>query len=115
MVGKTLAGKIKKGTLPKSFEKYGNDMESVFVELSNLRKIFGTKADDMPGSAIGLYTYYKKLSQGLRQLMCGARKFAPEHITRNDIVSLTKTASTVANIPYVMDFEKEEVDSILNS
>ncbi len=115
MVGKTLAGKISDGTLPKSIEKYGTDMESVFVELSNLRKIFGTKADSLPGSAIGLYTYYKRLSQGLRQLMCGARKFALEHITREDIVSLTKIAASVSGIPFVMDFEKDEVTSILNS
>ncbi len=115
MVGKTLSDKISKGAVPKSIEKYGNDMESIFVELTDLRKEFKNKTDDLPGSAVGLYTYYRRLAQGLRQLMCGARKFTLDYITRDDIISLTRAAASVSSIPYVMDFEKEEANSILNS
>jgi hypothetical protein len=45
--------------------------------------------------------------------MCGGRKFALEHISRNDIVSLTKEASQISGIQYVMDCDKEEVEKIL--
>jgi hypothetical protein len=62
---------------------------------------------------MGLYTYYARLAQGLRQFLCGARKFALEHVTREDICALTRTAAEVSGIRYVMDIDKEEVDTIL--
>jgi hypothetical protein len=67
----------------------------------------------MPASAIGLYTYVARLAQGLRQFMCGARKFGLEHITREDICALTRDAAEVSGIRYLMDIDKEEVDTIL--
>ena len=63
--------------------------------------------------AIGLYTYYERLAQGLGQLMCGARKFALEHITRNDIAALTPEAARMSGIPLVSDLDAEEVERIL--
>jgi hypothetical protein len=60
-----------------------------------------------------LYTYYERLAQGLRQLMCGSRKFSLEHITRNDIAALTPDASRVSGIPLVSDIDAEEVIKIL--
>jgi glutamate synthase domain-containing protein 2 len=115
MVGKTIADKIKSGDIPKSIEKYGTDLESIFVELTDLRKEFKDKANDIPGSAIGLFSYFKRLEQGLKQLMGGARKFALKYIERDDITALTEEASSVSGIPYVMDIDKQEVDNILNS
>ncbi|MEA2015118.1 MAG: FMN-binding glutamate synthase family protein [Actinomycetota bacterium] len=113
MVGKTLADSIAGGKIPKSIEKYGNDLESVFVEVTDLRKEFKGRADDIPGSATGLYSYYRRLEQGLKQLMCGARKFSLDYIDRQDIVSLTREAASVSGIPYVMDYEREEAEEIL--
>jgi hypothetical protein len=46
--------------------------------------------------------------------MCGARKFAVQHITRDDIVALTPEAARVSGIKYVMDADKEEVEKILD-
>ena len=47
-----------------------------------LRKELGDKEfDGLPAGAIGLYTYYERLAQGLRQLMAGSRKFALRHIS----------------------------------
>jgi hypothetical protein len=45
--------------------------------------------------------------------MCGGRKFALEHITREDICALTRDAADVSGIRYVMDIDKEEVETIL--
>ena len=36
--------------------------------------------EKLPTGALGLYTYYERLAQGLRQLMAGSRKFALEYI-----------------------------------
>ena len=67
----------------------------------------------LPTGAIGLYTYYERLAQGLRQMMAGNRKFALEFIERNDIASLTKEGSAISGIQYIMDVDKSDVDAIL--
>lgn len=115
MVGKTIADKIKSGNIPKSIEKYGSDIESVFVEVTELKKEFDDRTDKIPGSAIGLFSYFKRLEQGLKQLMCGARKFSLEYIDRSDIASLTKEAASISEIPYIMELDSRETDEILNS
>jgi hypothetical protein len=64
---------------------------------------------------MGLYGYFQRLSQGLRQLMAGNRKFALDYITRDDIAALTRDAANISGIPYVTEVDKEEVDKILDS
>jgi len=115
MVGKTIESKIKNNHIPQSIKKYGADMESVFLEVTELRKKFKGKADSIPGSAIGLYSYFRRLEQGLKQLMCGARKFKLNLVDRNDITALTREAADISGIPYVMDQDKDEAEQVLNS
>jgi hypothetical protein len=50
---------------------------------------------------------------GLQQFMAGARKFAIQYLDRSDLVSLTREASEVTGIPYVMESDMEEADRIL--
>lgn len=114
MVGKTISQKIKEGNIPQSIKKYGESFETIFIEAANLKKKFGNKFNEIPASAVGLITYLKRLEQGLRQLMCGARKFSLEYITRDDIVALTKEAAQISGIPFVMDMDKDEVYAIFN-
>ena len=113
MVGKTIGNMIEKKKLPPTLEKHGMNIEEIFITSPELKHRYGKKFAQIPAAAIGLYTYVQRLSQGLRQLMCGGRKFALEHISRNDIVSLTKEASQISGIQYVMDCDKEEVEKIL--
>src|SRR4030042_7060225 len=47
MVGKTISEKIKSGNIPESIKKYGNDLESIFVEVTELRKEFNDKINDI--------------------------------------------------------------------
>ena len=70
--------------------------------------------DELPTGALGLYTYYERLAQGLRQLMAGSRKFSLEHISRGDIAALTWWAAEISDIPYVMDLDRAEVKRILD-
>jgi hypothetical protein len=79
-----------------------------------LKQRFGNDFARIPTDALGLYTYMQRLSEGLRQLMAGSRKFALEYISRDDISALTVEAAEVSGIPYVMEVDKEEVDRILN-
>jgi glutamate synthase domain-containing protein 2 len=113
MVGKTIGNMIEKRKLPPTLEKHGMTIEEIFISSPDLKHRYGKKFKQIPPAAIGLYTYIQRLSQGLRQLMCGTRKFALQYITRDDIAALTKDASHISGIQYVMDCDKEEVDRIL--
>jgi len=116
MVGKTIGRAIDENQLPVYIERFGNSKDEIFVTASSLRKELGDKEfEKIPCGALGLYTYYERLAQGLRQLMAGSRKFALKHISRNDIAALTHEAAEISGIRYVMDVDKEEVDKILNS
>ncbi len=84
-----------------------------FSGAAKLKEKYGKDFDRIPPAAIGMYTYYERLSAGLQQLMAGARKFALEHISRDDIMALTREAAEVSGIAYVMDADGEEVDRIL--
>jgi len=95
-------------------ERFGRTKEEIFVTAHDLRQELG--ADEykrIPAGAIGLYTYYERLAQGLRQLMCGARKFSLEYIQRDDIACLTRQAAEISGIQHVMDVDKNEVEAIL--
>ena len=113
MVGKTIGKLIEEENLPKNIQAYGNSLEEIFVTVPELKERFGDRFKDIPPAAIGLYSYFKRLSQGVRQLMCGTRKFALEYLGRDDLASLTKEAAEITGIPYIMDIDREEVDKIL--
>ncbi len=116
MVGKTIGMAIEAHQLPVYVERFGQSRDEIFVTSGELRKELGDKEfEALPAGAIGLYTYYERLAQGLRQLMCGSRKFTIEHITRDDIAALTREAAEISGIQYIMDVGKEEVEEILNS
>ena len=113
MVGKTIGKSLDNGPLPIFLERFGHTKESIFVLAEELKRKYGSEYEALPTGAIGLYTYYERLAQGMRQLMCGARKFALEHITTDDIGALTEEASKMSGIPMVSDLDAEEVDQIL--
>ncbi|MDH5460933.1 MAG: FMN-binding glutamate synthase family protein, partial [Candidatus Bathyarchaeota archaeon] len=114
MVGRNVGQSIMEQDLPVYYGRYGNTVDAIFVEASRLKKRFGEKFADIPTGAIGLYTYNQRLTQGLKQLMCGARKFVTDRISRDDIVALTSEAAQTSGIKYVMDADKEEVEKILS-
>ncbi len=114
MVGKTIGKAIRDYNLPVYVERFGSSIDEVFVTAAHLRKELGDKEfDSLPTGAIGLYTYYERLGQGLRQLMAGSRKFALKYMTRDDLTCLTKESAEITGIPYVMDLDKGRVDEIL--
>jgi len=114
MVGKTIGRTIDTHQLPVYVERFGRTKDEIFVTAAALRKELGDAAfEDLPTGAIGLYTYYERLAQGLRQLMAGSRKFTLGHIARDDIAALTREAADISGIRYVMDVDREEVDEIL--
>jgi glutamate synthase domain-containing protein 2 len=115
MVGKTIGKRINEDQIPVYVERFGNTAEEIFVTAPELKKKYKDRFNDIPTGAIGLYTYFHRLSQGLRQLMAGNRKFALKYISRDDIAALTQDAANISGIPYITEVDKEEVDKILES
>ena len=113
MVGKTIEKMINENNITGPAAKYGTTKEEIFALTAKLKDKLGDKYNELPSSAIALYSYYQRLGQGLKQFMCGNRKFALNYIERDDLVSLTREAADVSGIPYVMECDKEEVDKIL--
>ena len=115
MVGKTIGSRIKDGQIPVYVERFGNSIEEIFITAPELKKRFGERFNELPPGAMGVYTYFKRLDQGLRQLMAGARKFSLGYITRDDIAVLTAEAARISGIKYIQDIDQDEVQRILNS
>ncbi len=115
MVGKTIGRAIDANQLPVYVERFGSKKEEIFVTANELRHELGNgDFDKIPAGAIGLYTYYERLAQGLRQLMAGCRKFSLEHISRDDVAALTKEAAEITGVRYIMDVDKGRVEEILD-
>ncbi|MGA8849312.1 MAG: FMN-binding glutamate synthase family protein [Dehalococcoidia bacterium] len=111
MVGKT-HGRLMEETYGRG-EKYQEMLLRTFTAAEQLKEKYGKDFDKIPPAAIGVYTYYDRLATGLRQLMAGERKFALKYVDRNDIMSLTREATDVSGIPYIMETDAEQVDKIL--
>lgn len=112
MVGKT-RGKL----MAKKMKKEEKDIEAGYLKLfavgAQLKERFGKDFQKLPAGAIGMYSYVDRMRQGMQQFMAGARKFALQHIDRNDLVALTRDAAGISGIPYVMDSDAEEIYKIL--
>jgi glutamate synthase domain-containing protein 2 len=116
MVGKTIGTAIDSGMLPVYVERFGQSRDEIFVTAAELRRELGDAAfEKLPSGAIGLFTYYERLAQGLRQLMAGSRKFSCELIAREDLASLTREAAEISGITYVLDVDKSEAAAIMES
>jgi len=114
MVGKTIGRAIETNQIPVYIERFGNTKDEIFVTANALRRELGdAEFERLPSGALGLYTYYERLAQGLRQLMAGSRKFSLDHISRDDIAALTRESADVSGIRYVMDVDEQEVNEIL--
>jgi len=116
MVGKTIGRTINEQDIPVYVERFGKTKDEIFVTAPELRRELGDKEfEKLPTGAIGLYTYYERLAQGLRQLMCGARKFDLSLIGRDDIAALTREAAEISGISFVLDVDKKEAQDILDA
>ncbi len=113
MVGKT-NGKLTAEKMELEGKHPEEGYLSLFAVAAQLKERFGDQFRELPPGAIGLYSYVDRLKQGLQQLMAGARKFALGYVDRNDLVSLTREASEMSGIPYVMECDQKEIDAIMS-
>ena len=116
MVGKTIGRTMDENQIPVYIERFGNSKDEIFVTASALRQELGDEEfEKLPTGALGLYTYYERVAQGLRQLMAGSRKFAVEYIARDDMAALTREAAQVSGIQYIMEVDQGKVERIFST
>ncbi|MGO1468633.1 MAG: glutamate synthase-related protein [Tissierella sp.] len=111
-VGKQVEDSLKKGRVPKDYKRFGESKEEIFSNIKQLKEIYGDKATDIPGGAIGVYSYINRISTGLRQFMALNRKFELKDIDRSDIIPMTDLAAKVSGLPTFNDLVNKELKSI---
>ncbi|NLO88810.1 MAG: FMN-binding glutamate synthase family protein [Clostridia bacterium] len=112
-VGRNVKEAVDSGKIPRHYSQYGKTIEQIFITASDLKNKYGSDFEKIPAGALGIYTYFERIKQGLRQFMCGARKCSLDHITRDDIAALTREAAEVSGVKYIMELDKEEAEKIL--
>ena len=88
-------------SLPAGFATcYGTNPRHFFINAQEIEDRFPGKllGKDIPYGAVGEYTYFERVGEGLKQLMAGSRKFKFQYIERADIASLTPYAQKVTGI-----------------
>jgi len=114
MVGKTLGKHIDEGSLPVFVDRFGKSTEELFVTAPEVKRLVGAdRFKDVPTGALGVYTYFSRLAQGMKQLMAGARKFDLSLIDRADVACLTQEATRVTGLEYITHVDADEVEDIL--
>ncbi|WP_461210234.1 glutamate synthase-related protein [Desulfocurvus sp. DL9XJH121] len=101
--------------LPASVAKYGETAEEIFSCYQDVEKKIGKDGmKDLPLGAVAIWCLVDKLSAGLQQLMCGARKFSLQEITRSDIASGNRETERETGIPFITDVMDETAKKILD-
>jgi hypothetical protein len=114
----TMVGNMEGKKLAEKCAHEGKDLKEAylehFAECGSLRHLYPlSKFPRIPAGGVGLYSFIMRMTQGLQQLMAGARKFALEYIDRRDLVALTEEAARVSGISYIMQADADEVEKIL--
>jgi len=97
-VGRQVGEALRKGMVPKEYERFGTTAEAVFADLRLLKADYGDEAASLPPGAVGVYSYLNRVSDGLRMFMALNRKFSLGHISREDIVPLTDAAAKATGL-----------------
>ncbi len=98
MAGKQIGDALRQGTVPKEYARFGNSVDEIFVDLRELKGLYGNRAAEISTGAVGVYSYINRLSTGLRQLMALNRKFTLNAISREDIYGLTPQVCDVTGL-----------------
>jgi len=112
-VGRNIETWLKSQDLPKSVSEFGASKDELFVTYETLRARYGAEVDNLPAGALGIYTYCDKIRVGLQQLMSGSRNMRLSTISRDDLMALTREASEVSGISYVMEAYRDEAMRII--
>ena len=100
--------------MPVFVSRFGDTPEEVFVTAPDVKRLLGAdRFKQLTIGALGVYSYFARLTQGVRQLMAGNRKFNLDVISRDDVACLTRESAEVTGLPYITEVDAQEVDKIL--
>jgi len=111
-VGRQVGEALRNGSVPKELACYGSTIEEVFADLRLLKGEYGDEASSIPTGAVGVYSYLHRVSVGLQQLMALNRKFALEHIARDDIVPLTEASAKATGLATYDDLLDRALEAV---
>ena len=92
MSGKRTGDKILSGETPKNLLKYGSSIENIFLDLPDLRSLYGREANEFSTGAIGVFSYLNKIAFGLKHFAALNRKFNINLLDQSDLIPLTREA-----------------------
>ena len=100
--------------LPSTVKNIGKYPEEIFAGWEAVRARVGNEEmEKIPFGAIAMYGYADKLACGLQQFMAGARKFALDQLSREDLMAANRETAEVAGIPYMTDAGNDRAMAIL--
>ncbi len=97
-VGRNVGEALRNGFVPKEYTRFGSTIDEIFADFRILKAEYGDEASSIPAGAIGLFSYLNRISVGIRQFMALNRKFALQHISREDIVPLTEFSAKTTGL-----------------
>lgn len=101
--------------LPASVARYGSTAEEIFTCYQDVQKKVGKdEMKNVPLGAVAIWCLVDKLSAGLQQLLCGARKFSLDEISRYDIASGNRETERETGVPFITDVMDETAKRILD-
>lgn len=89
MSAKTIGDMILSGNTPAVLKCFGEDTDSIFREARFLKNTYG---DEISLGSVGVYSYIKRLTFGLKMFMTLNRKFSLDFIDQRDLIPLTAQA-----------------------
>jgi len=95
MTGKKIGEQIKEGNVPAMYKAYGESVDEIFADLADLRALYGTRANDFPTGAIGVFSYLNKIGFGLKHFAALNRKFDISLVSKSDLIPLTAEARSL--------------------
>ena len=93
-VGKLIAA----GTVPPELARFGSTLDELFLDLPELRAIYGDKADTFSTGAIGVYSYLNRIAFGVQHFAALNRKFDIKYADIRDVIPLTQEARALMQL-----------------
>ena len=101
-------------SLPRTVQEIGTSAETIFAGYHAVAaKVGKREMARIPYGAIAMWTNLDRLGAGLQQLMAGARKFAVDAISRDDIASANRETERETGVPFITDAQDEAARRIL--
>ena len=95
MNGKKIGELLEAGKLPAELQRFGSTKDELFLELRELRNIYGAQADEFSLGAVGVYSFLSRIAFGLKHFAALNRKFDLKYIDQTDVIPLTRLAKDI--------------------